>query len=812
MATLLQDLRFGVRVLRRTPGLTAVAVVALALGIGANTAMFSIVNAVLLRPLPYPEPERLLQLYTSMPQFREASVSYPNFLDWRRRSRSFDLMAAYRGETFHLTGQAMPERLRGQMASADIFPTLQVTAIIGRTFSNDEDVKGGPPVVVLTSSYWRTRFGGDPRVLGRSLMLNERLYTVVGVVPSDDVLWRRTSVIVPIGQWSEPLFWNRGVGMGMRVVGRLKAGTSIRQAQGELDGIAADLAREYPAEDKDRGIYAVSVRENLTGDVRTPLLVLLGAVAFVLLMACANVANLLLARASSRRRELAVRTALGATRGRVARQLLSESLLLAIAGGAFGLVVARSLNAVFVAKLADQLPRADRVNLDGTVLAFTALVALGATFLFGVAPALRAARADLNDALKEGDRGNTSRQRLLPALVVVEIALGLVLTASAGLMIRTMSNLWSVNPGFDPRQVLTFNVAGSPAVHGSPLAVRNGLTQTIDRVRSVPGVTAVSVLFGGLALSGDDSELPYWVDGRPKPVEQSQMDLSLFYGVAADYLSVMRIPLLRGRFLSEMDNEKGPCAVAIDEEFAAKAFPDEDPLGRHINLELLTMKCEIVGIVGHVKHWGLDADASAKVHSQMYVPFRQFPDGVMDLASTGSQYVVRAQGDPYGLVPGLKQAIGGVSASMVMYGEQSMEDVISESLAARRFTRLLLGTFAALALILAAVGIYGVVSYTVTQSTHEIGVRMALGADRRAVLRSILKGGISMAGLGIALGAAMAFAATRVMRELLFGVNATDPLTFATVAALLASVTLAASYIPARRATKTDPIVALRCE
>jgi predicted permease len=400
----------------------------------------------------------------------------------------------------------------------------------------------------------------------------------------------------------------------------------------------------------------------------------------------------------------------------------------------------------------------------------------------------------------------------LPALVVVEIALGLVLTASAGLMIRTMSNLWSVNPGFDPRQVLTFNVAGSPAVHGSPLAVRNGLTQTIDRVRSVPGVTAVSVLFGGLALSGDDSELPYWVDGRPKPVEQSQMDLSLFYGVAADYLSVMRIPLLRGRFLSESDNENAPCAVAIDEEFAAKAFPDEDPLGRHINLELLTMKCEIVGIVGHVKHWGLDADASAKVHSQMYVPFRQFPDGVMDLASTGSQYVVRAQGDPYGLVPGLKQAIGGVSASMVMYGEQSMEDVISESLAARRFTRLLLGTFAALALILAAVGIYGVVSYTVTQSTHEIGVRMALGADRRAVLRSILKGGISMAGLGIALGAAMAFAATRVMRELLFGVNATDPLTFATVAALLASVTLAASYIPARRATKTDPIVALRCE
>jgi len=812
MATLLQDLRFGARALRKTPGLTSVAVLALALGIGANTAMFSIVNAVLLRPLPYAEPARLLQLYTSMPQFRQASVSYPNFLDWRQRSGSFDLMAAYRSEMFHLTGQATPERLRGQMASADIFPTLGVKPIVGRVFGNDDDRKGGAPVVVLTSNFWRPRFGGDPHVLGRGLMLNERLYTVIGVIPSDDVIWRRASVIVPIGQWSEPLFWNRGVGMGMRVLGRLKAGTSLPQAQSELDGIAAGLAREYPTENKDRGIHAVSLRENLTGDVRTPLLVLLGAVGFVLLMACANVANLLLARASTRRRELAIRTALGATRGRVARQLLTESLLLAMAGGLLGLAVATSLNAAFVAKVADQLPRADQVHLDGTVLAFTALVALGATFLFGLAPALRSARADLNVALKEGDRGNTSRQRLLPALVVVQIALGLVLTASAGLMIRTMSNLWSVNPGLDPQHVLTFSVAGSPAVHGAPVAVRNGITHTTERLRSTPGVTAVSVLFGGLAMSGDDSELPYWVEGRPKPAEQSQMDLALFYGVDSEYLNVMRIPLLRGRFLSAQDTENAPCVVAIDEEFAAKAFPNEEPLGRQINLELLTMKCQVVGIVGHVKHWGLDADASAKVHSQMYVPFRQFPDSVMDLASTGSEYVVRAHSDPYGLVAGLKQAIAGVSANTVMYGERSMEDVISESLSARRFTRLLLGTFAVLALILAAVGIYGVVSYTVTQSTHDIGVRMALGADRRAVLGDVLKGAMSMAGLGIVLGAATAFAATRVMRELLFGVSATDPLTFGMVALLLAGVTLFASYIPALRATKVDPIVALRCE
>ncbi len=811
MGALLQDLRFGVRTLGKSPGLTAVAVIALALGIGANSAMFSIVNAVLLRPLPYADPERLLQLYTSMPQFREASVSYPNFLDWQQRSRSFDLMAAYRGDTFNLTGQATPERLRGQMASADIFPTLGVTPVVGHTYSADEDRRGAAPVVVLTSNFWKTRFGADPHVLGRSLTLSERLYTIIGVVPSDDVIWRRTSIIVPIGQWSEPLFWNRGVGMGMRVLGRLKAGTSLKQAQAELDGIAAALAREYPTEDKDHGINPVSLRENLTGDVRAPLLVLLTAVGFVLLMACANVANLLLARASARRRELAIRTALGATRGRVARQLLTESLLLAIAGGALGLAVAGSLNRVFVARVAEQLPRADQIHLDASVLGFTALVALGASFLFGLAPALRSARADLNDALKEGDRGNTSRQRLLPALVVVEVALGVVLTVSAGLMIRTMSQLWSVNPGFDPQHVLTFGVAGSPAVHGAPAAVRNGVVQTTNRLRSAPGVAAVSVLLGGLPMSGD-SELPYWVEGRPKPAEQSQMDLTLLYAVDPEYLGVMRIPLLRGRFLSVQDNEKRPCVVAIDEEFAAKAFPNQEALGEHINLELVTMKCEIVGIVGHVKHWGLDADATAKVHSQLYLAFRQLPDSIMDLASTNSHYVVRAHGDPYGLVAGLKQAIGEVSGNMVLYAEQSMQEVINDSLSARRFTRLLLGAFAILALVLAGVGIYGVVSYTVTQSTHDIGVRMALGATRRAVLGAVLKGAMSMAGLGIALGAAMGFAATRVMKELLFGISATDPVTFGAVALLLAGVTLLASYIPALRATMVDPIVALRCE
>ena len=811
METLLQDIRFGIRSMWKTPGFTAIALVALALGIGANTAMFSIVNGVLLRPVPYAQPDHLYKLYTSTAQFKNGSISYPNFLDWQRRSQSFEKMAAYRTESFILTGQANPERLRGEMASATLFPILGVRPIIGRTFSDAEDQRGAAPVVVLTEPVWKSRFGGSASVLGTSITLNDRLYTVIGVVPADDVVLRRISLIVPIGQWSEPLFWDRGVSMGTQSVGRLKPGVSPEHAQAELNSIAAGLAREFPKEDKGHGIDAVSLTEDVTGDIRRPLLVLLAAVGFVLLIACVNVANLLLARSSTRRREFAIRSALGAKRGRIIRQLLTEALLLAIGGGALGLGLAYAAHALIASTLAAVLPRADGIHLNGSVLAFTAIISIIASVLFGVTPATQSARSDLNETLKEAGRGNTGRHGLQRALAVVEVALALVLTASAGLMIRTMSHLWSIEPGFDPHNVLTFSIAGSPAVHGTPLAVRNGFSQTIERLRAVPGVTAVSPNFGSLPMQGD-SELPYWVEGRPKPAEQSQMDMALFYGVDPGYFAAMRIPLVRGRLITADDNENKPCAIDIDQDLAQKAFAGEDPIGQHLNFDLLPMKCEIVGIVGHIKHWGLDADATAKIHSQVYIPFRQFPDSVMDLASRGSDFVVRTGGDPYSLVPALKQAVSDINGKMVFYGPESMQDIINDSLSARRYTRMLLVIFAGLALTLAAVGIYGVVSYAVSQSTHEIGVRMALGADRRQVLGMVLGSGLRMALLGIAIGAVAALAATRVMKDLLYGVSSADPITFVGVSAVLVAVTLFASYVPARRATKVDPMIALRCE
>jgi putative ABC transport system permease protein len=811
MGTILQDLRYGVRVLLKAPGFAAVAILTLALGIGANSAMFSIVNGVLLRGLPFPEPERLVMVYTSSPQFAQMSTSYPNFLDWAERARSFEALGAFRTDSLNLTGQGQPERVRVAMVSAPFLDLLGLKPFIGRGFTADEDRRGGPLVVMLGASYWKERFGGDPGVLGQTFVMNGLAYTVVGVAPTDIAVARGIKAFVPIGGWREELFWDRSVGMGMRVVGRLRDSVAIDTARAEMARIGRDLAHEYPKENKEKSVGLVPLRDDLVGDVRPALLVLLGAVAFVLLIACVNVANLLLARAAARRREFAIRTAVGAGGSRLVRQVLTEGGLLALGGCAAGVVLARFLVKVIAARIGDDLPAHAVLGLDERVLGFTALLSIVAGVIFAAVPAWQTARADVNAALREGGRGTTGRHRVQRTLVVAEIALALLLTAAAGLMVRTMWHLWQIDPGFDPKGVLTFSLAGMPSRDPAPDALRAGYDALERRIRRVPGVESASIVAGSLPMSGD-SEVPFWVVGEPHADEQSKLPWALFYTVSAEYRQAFGLTLLRGRFITPADAAKAPFVVVIDEELARSQFQSKDPIGQRLHLSIIDVEYEIVGIVRHVRHWGLDSDDTARIRSQLYLPFRQLPDAIMPMAANGSDWIVRSRLAPGVLADQIKHAVFEQNPTMTMYGVQTMEEIIDASLSQKRLARLLLGSFAILALLLAAVGIYGVMSQLVLQTTHDIGVRMAVGASSRAVLGMVLTSAMGMALAGVVAGAALTIAATRLMRGLLYGVSATDPVTFASVAALLGGVALAASLVPAWRATKVDPMVTLRYE
>jgi predicted permease len=811
MGALFKDLRYGLRVLLKSPGFSAVAVLTLALGIGANAAMFSLVNGVLLRGLPFPEPERLLIIYSSAPQFQHMSSSYLNFLDWARQSKSFTAMAAFRNDSFNFTGQGQPERVKLAMVSASFFPILDIKPVIGRSFTAEEDRRGGPPAVMLSTSYWKERFGADPKVLGRTLILNGNAYTVVGIASNDVAIFRDIKAFLPIGGWEDPVFWNRAVSMGMNAIGRLKPGVSHEQAQSEMTAIARGLAQEYPKDDKDKGIALVSLREDLVGDIRGALLVLLGAVGFVLLIACANVANLLLARSAARRREFAIRSALGAGRIRLVRQVLSEGLLLAIAGAACGLLLARGLVTVALARIADDLPAHSVVGMDWTVLAFTLGLSLVASVIFAAAPALQTTRHDVSETMKEGGRGVSARHRMQRGLVVAEIALALLLTVAAGLMVRTMWSLWQIDPGFDPKGILSFALAGTPSTDPSAQALRDGYTRLEDRIRQVPGVETVSIIGGSIPMSGD-SELPFWVAGRPHATEQTKLPWALFYLVSPDYQKTFKLRMIKGRFLDNTDTERSQYTAVIDEELARSTFPNEDPIGQRIHLDIIDADYQVVGVVGHVRHWGLERDNLEKIRSQIYVPFRQIPDPIMPAAANGSGWVVRTSVGAGVMTEQIKRTVYASNPDMTLYGSETMEEIITNSLSQKRLTRMLLSSFAILALVLAAVGIYGVMSQLVLQSTHEIGVRMALGAAPSTVLSMVLKNAMTMALLGIAVGAVVALLATRLLSSMLYGVGATDPLTFVSVAGILAAVALLSSYFPARRATRVDPMVVLRYE
>jgi predicted permease len=819
----LQDLRYGARTLRKNPAFTAIAILTLALGIGANTSLFSVVNAVLLNPLPYPHPEQLVTLHESKPNFRAGSISYPNFRDWRKDNRTFSSMAIARGTSLLVTGAGEPEQVDARFISSDYFSMLGVNPVLGRTFAAGEDEIGSPPIALISAGFWKRKFNGAPDVIGKPLNADGRAYIIVGVTPAGFDLFLRTArateIYLPIGQWNNPLLPQRTAGLGIHGVGRLKADVTIDQAVADMKRITDNLAEAYPDADKGIGATIIPFRKDMLGDAQPILLVLLGAVGFVLLIACVNVANLLLARSNARAREFAIRAALGAGQTRIVRQLLTESMLLAFAGGALGVLIAVYATRAGLRVLPVQLPRAAEIHIDAHVLLFTLAASLLAGILFGLAPALKTSRPRVTEALKEGSRGSGTRQRAQGIFVVAEMAMALVLLVGAGLMIRSLSVLWDTDPGFKPDNIFTFGLAFPPTqVNSSPAALRAYLRDLDRKFAATPGVEAASQSWAAFPLSSDDEQL-FWLDGQPKPTSENDMKWTINYVVQQDYLKVMGIPLKRGRFFTTHDDEHSPFVAVVDEEFVRKYFGKEDPIGRRIRLHYLDLTgngtlAQIVGVVGHVNQWGLDSDKKEELRAQMYLDCVQMPDDyIAGVPGGGGSFIaLRSKGSVPGLLDALRQANREINREQVLYDAQTMNDIIAGTLAGRRFSMILFGIFAALALVLSSVGIYGVVSYLVGRQTREIGLRMALGASRIDVLRMVLGHGAKLAGIGVAIGLAASLALTQLMDKMLYGVSATDPLTFFAVSVVLTVVALAACYIPARRAMRVDPMAALRYE
>jgi predicted permease len=813
MTILLQDLRHALRMFLKSPGFVAIAVLTLALGIGANTALFSVVKGVLLNPLPYPHPEQVVAVYASTTSVPRGPATYMNFLDWRRDAKTFSSMAMYRNQDYNFIDQSESERLSGYMISSDFFSVLGVNSILGRTFQPAEDQIGAGPVVILGGGFWKRKFGSSPSVLGKSLILNGVSYTIVGVIPSSFSFYGHDrDVYTPIGQWNDPSFLDRRISVSARVIGRLKPGVSLEQAQSDVDIIARNLAAEFPVADKDVGIALVSMKEDIVGNVEPFLLVLLAAVGFLLLIACANVANLLLARSIGRSREFAVRAALGASRMRVIRQLLTESILLAGMGATLGLVLTFWGTHALLNALPGTLPRTSEVHLDSRVLLFTVVLSLLAALIFGFAPALKSSRTNLQEILKESGRGSSgTRHHMQRAFVAVEVSMALVLLVGAGLMLRSLSALWRVDPGFNPNHAITFSLSMPSTSATTSAETRARLRQFDDKLRSIPGVKAVSVTLGSRPMI-HDSALPFWIEGRPKPANDNEMPAAMFYLVEAGFQQAMGVTLEHGRFITADDNENTPIVIDIDDVFARTYFPNEDPIGQHVHLEQFNVEAEIVGIVGHVTQWGPGNDAKSAIEAQFDYPFMQLPEKLMPMVADAVAVVLRTEGDPAAIMGLVRRAVYENDPREIIYNVETMDDVIAGSFAARQLSMVLLAVFAGLALILSCVGIYGVISYLVGQRTHEIGVRMALGAQRADVMRLVLGEGSRMALFGLVIGIVAALVLTRFMANQLFGITAHDPLTFVGVAILLMVVAVLACFVPALRAVRVDPMIALRYE
>lgn len=809
-----REFRYVFRVLSRSRSFTVAAVLSLALGIGSSVAMFSVVDAVLLNPLPYEDPERLIAIYGTSPKSMRNAVSFPNYLDWRDRVQTVDEMAASHLEMFTLTGQQQAQRLIGGRVSAGYFMLLRVKPLLGRTFEETEDRIGGPPVALLGESLWRRTFAANPAIVGETVTLNGEPHTVIGVIPAHvgvGVIARLyNDVFLPIGQNDDEMFLSRHAN-GVSVIGRLGRDVDLAQVRAEFETTARSLEAAYPDANKGIGVNVEPLQEALVGELRPTLTLLLASVALVLLIACANVSNLILARFAGRAHEFALRSSLGASRARILRYALSESLCLAAIGAAIGVALAVWGTQAALNVIPFGLPDVVDVRINIRVLLAAVITTLVTALGCAVVPVMRVTRAEVGDDLRPGLRSRSGRQhRAQYVFLVTQIALTLVLLVGATLMARSFVRLWSVDPGFEPRGVVTF-MSGLTADRASePAGVRAALHQIADQLATVPGVEAVSAAFGALPYTGNNNSVDFWRSGEPKP-EGSDALLTLYSAVSAEHFRALGIPLLKGRTFEIHDTSTNARVAVVDDAFARSVFPGRDPIGQRIHLDSDGL-VEVVGVVGNVKHWGLDPAQLLGARVQVYVPIDQLPDELVAIAARRFSIVVRSSRPPSEILGSLRGALRTVDSGQAMNSEISMEDGIARSLANRRFSLILIGTFAVLALVLSSVGIYGQASYLAGERTAEIGVRIALGAGHADILNAVLGSLGRTIALGIALGLVASLGSSRFIGSMLFETSATDLVTLASVAILLALVALAASYWPARRALAIDPIVAIRNE
>ena len=809
METIIQDIRYGFRLMVRRPTFTIIAVATLALGIGANTAIFSVVNAVLMRTLPYQEPERLVALWeTSAQPGQEVNdrneVAMGNFLDWRAQVDAFDEIAALTYSNVNLTGVAEPERIQGAVVTTNLFSTLGVQPAIGHAFVAEDEKPDSQRTVIVSHGLWQHRFGSDPEFIGKTLTLNGNPVVVVGIMPPafdlEFPITRQVDMWMPMriaasnsDRQSHYLY----------VLGRLKRGVTLEQAQAGMNVLASQLQQQYPKTNSGRGANIVSLHQQLVGKVQPYLRLLFAAVGFVLLIACANVASLMLARVTARHKEVAIRMAIGASRWRVVRQLLIESILLSSVSGLAGLLIAYWGTDLLVAMAPTEVPRLGEVGLRAPVFAWTLGVSMITGVLFGLAPALGASKPDLNESLKEGGRSSagTGRSRMRHILVVSEIALALVLLIGAGLMIRSFARLQNVSPGFDPKNLLTMNISLPRQKYGENATISSFFNRLLEAVGSVPGVEAVGGI-DPLPLGGSDGTTGFVVEGAPSRAVGDRPEVGE-RTITSQYFDAMRIPVLKGRAFSESDREDAPRVVIINEALAQRFWPDEEAIGKRLGFRAKEPQIwhEVVGIVGNVKHRSLDADPKP----ELYFPYSQYPGTFMTL-------VARTASDPVNAIPAIRNQVLALDADQPVFDIKTMNERLSKSIAVSRFIMLMLVAFAGLSTLLAAVGIYGLMAYTVAQRTHEIGVRMALGAEASDVVKLVLRQGLKLVVAGVGLGVAGALALTRLMQSMLFNLSPTDPLTFTVISAILAGVALAACFVPARRAAKVDPMIALRYE